>query len=49
MHAKPFGHRLSYTKFKIENKIIFDSQFIINSKVTNIGKKPGKTFCSNIC
>ena len=39
----PFGHGLSYTEFKIENKIIFDSQkFIINSKVTNIGKKPGK-------
>ena len=39
----PFGHGLSYTSFKLENKVNFDSgNFIITSKVTNIGKKPGK-------
>ena len=39
----PFGHGLSYTKFDLENKAIFENgNFIINSKVTNIGKKSGK-------
>ena len=39
----PFGHGLSYTKFKVENKVKFDSGiFKITSKVTNIGKRSGK-------
>ena len=39
----PFGHGLSYTNFKIENNIEFNSgNFIITSKVINIGKRSGK-------
>ena len=45
-HSKvvfPFGHGLSYTKFKIENNIIFSEEiFKVMSKVTNIGKRSGK-------
>ena len=41
----PFGHGLTYTKFNIENKCVFNNNkniFIITSKVTNIGKRKGK-------
>ena len=39
----PFGHGLSYTKFKIDNSIKFNKgKFKVSSKVTNIGKRSGK-------
>lgn len=39
----PFGHGLTYTKFTLDNNVKFDSgNFMITSKVTNIGNRPGK-------
>ena len=41
----PFGHGLSYTEFNLENKCEFNEQnnvFTVNSKVTNIGDRPGR-------
>jgi len=39
----PFGHGLSYTEFTIENNVVFDSDnFMIKSKVTNVGNRSGK-------
>ena len=39
----PFGHGLSYSTFKVENKVKFkNGQFEIISNITNIGKISGK-------